>query len=111
MLAQLGKTVADEPGAEARRRLPAADPDGGRLVVRPLGHELRLWHLVGAVRAERRRRRHGDPAMRKAADWLVRIQNADGGWGEDGESYKLDYKAYEPAAEHCVTDGMVLACV
>ncbi len=37
------------------------------------------------------------PAMRKAVDWLVAIQNADGGWGEDGESYKLDYRGYEQA--------------
>lgn len=37
------------------------------------------------------------PAMRKAVDWLVSIQNADGGWGEDGESYKLDYRGYEQA--------------
>ena len=35
--------------------------------------------------------------MRKAADWLVSIQNADGGWGEDGTSYKLDYRGYESA--------------
>ena len=35
--------------------------------------------------------------MRKAADWLVSIQNPDGGWGEDGTSYKLDYRGYEPA--------------
>ena len=35
--------------------------------------------------------------IRKAADWLVSIQNADGGWGEDGTSYKLDYGGYEPA--------------
>ena len=35
--------------------------------------------------------------MRKAVDWLVAIQNDDGGWGEDGESYKLDYKGYETA--------------
>ena len=35
--------------------------------------------------------------MRKAADWLIAIQNADGGWGEDGSSYKLDYRGYEPA--------------
>ena len=35
--------------------------------------------------------------MRKAADWLVAIQNADGGWGEDGDSYKLDYRGYERA--------------
>ena len=35
--------------------------------------------------------------MRKAADWLVAIQNADGGWGEDCDSYRLDYSGYEPA--------------
>ncbi len=40
---------------------------------------------------------HKAPEIRKAVDWLVRIQNNDGGWGEDGSSYKLDYKGYEPA--------------
>ena len=25
------------------------------------------------------------------------IQNEDGGWGEDGASYKLDYRGYEKA--------------
>jgi squalene-hopene/tetraprenyl-beta-curcumene cyclase len=39
----------------------------------------------------------GDPAMRKAADWLVSIQNKDGGWGEDAISYRLDYKGFEGA--------------
>jgi len=29
--------------------------------------------------------------------WLLEIQNADGGWGEDGDSYRLDYKGYQPA--------------
>jgi len=38
------------------------------------------------------------PEMRKAVEWLAAIQNADGGWGEDGSSYKLDYHAYEPAS-------------
>ncbi|MBS0239164.1 MAG: squalene--hopene cyclase [Proteobacteria bacterium] len=41
-----------------------------------------------------------DPAssvVRKAANWLLSIQNPDGGWGEAGDSYKMDYKAYEPA--------------
>ena len=37
------------------------------------------------------------PVMRKAVDWLVKIQNPDGGWGESCESYALDYKGYEPA--------------
>ena len=35
--------------------------------------------------------------MKKAADWLVAIQNSDGGWGENCDSYKLDYKSYESA--------------
>src|SRR5271156_4205966 len=35
--------------------------------------------------------------MRRAAGWLERIQNPDGGWGEGGGSYRLDYKGYEPA--------------
>jgi squalene-hopene/tetraprenyl-beta-curcumene cyclase len=37
------------------------------------------------------------PMMVKGADWLVAIQNRDGGWGEGCESYKLDYRGYEPA--------------
>ena len=41
-----------------------------------------------------------DPAsepIREAADWLLAIQNPDGGWGEDGKSYSLDYRGYERA--------------
>jgi squalene-hopene/tetraprenyl-beta-curcumene cyclase len=38
-----------------------------------------------------------DDTMRRAADWLVAIQNPDGGWGENCDSYKLDYKGYQPA--------------
>ena len=33
-----------------------------------------------------------DDMVRRAADWLLNIQNADGGWGEHGASYKLDYR-------------------
>jgi squalene-hopene/tetraprenyl-beta-curcumene cyclase len=40
---------------------------------------------------------HDSAAMRKAADWLLAIQNSDGGWGEDGSSYKLDYRGHETA--------------
>ncbi len=35
--------------------------------------------------------------VRRAVDWLTGIQNRDGGWGEGGESYKLDYRGFEPA--------------
>jgi squalene-hopene/tetraprenyl-beta-curcumene cyclase len=37
------------------------------------------------------------PMVRRATDWLIAIQNADGGWGEDCVSYALDYGGYEPA--------------
>ncbi len=37
------------------------------------------------------------PTVARATDWLISIQNADGGWGEDCASYKLDYRGHEPA--------------
>jgi squalene-hopene/tetraprenyl-beta-curcumene cyclase len=36
------------------------------------------------------------PMVRRAADWLIAIQNPDGGWGEACDSYRLDYTGYEP---------------
>jgi squalene-hopene/tetraprenyl-beta-curcumene cyclase len=40
---------------------------------------------------------HTAPEIARAAAWLASIQNPDGGWGEDGTSYKLDYRGYEGA--------------
>jgi len=37
------------------------------------------------------------PMVRKAVHWLQAIQNADGGWGEDCVSYRLDYDGHRPA--------------
>jgi squalene-hopene/tetraprenyl-beta-curcumene cyclase len=37
------------------------------------------------------------PMIRRAADWLIAIQNSDGGWGESCDSYKLDYCGYQQA--------------
>jgi len=39
---------------------------------------------------------HASPQISKATSWLISIQNSDGGWGEDGTSYKLDYRGHEP---------------
>ena len=35
--------------------------------------------------------------VRKAVAWLVSVQNPDGGWGEDANSYKID-PAFEPGS-------------
>jgi squalene-hopene/tetraprenyl-beta-curcumene cyclase len=37
------------------------------------------------------------PMVRRASNWLIAIQNKDGGWGENCNSYKLDYRGYEGA--------------
>ena len=34
--------------------------------------------------------------VRRAVDWLISIQNGDGGWGENGDSYRLDYQGHRP---------------
>jgi len=40
---------------------------------------------------------HQDRMIRKAVDWLVAIQNPDGGWGEDATTYRLDYRGQQGA--------------
>jgi squalene-hopene/tetraprenyl-beta-curcumene cyclase len=53
------------------------------------------WSALAGLNAAGVGREH--PMMRKAAEWLIAIQNADGGWGESCDSYRLDYAGYEPA--------------
>jgi squalene-hopene/tetraprenyl-beta-curcumene cyclase len=53
------------------------------------------WSVLSALNAAGFAREA--PEMRKAVAWLAAIQNDDGGWGEDGSSYKLDYRGYEKA--------------
>ena len=58
MLAQLGETPAS-PAMRAGLDYLEREQDAGRQLVRPLGRQLHLRHMVGAVRAQRRRlRRH-----------------------------------------------------
>jgi len=96
MLAQLGETLDT---SEALRRgvdylRDTQSPEGSWYGRWGLNYIYGTWSVLCALNACGMR---GSPEMRKAADWLLRIQNADGGWGEDGSSYKLDYRGYEPA--------------
>ena len=95
MLAQLGETaqsskaVAD--GVAYLRRTQLAEGSWyGRW---GLNYIYGTWSVLCALNAAGVD--HQDPMMRKAVDWLVSIQNEDGGWGEDAISYRLDYKGFE----------------
>jgi squalene-hopene/tetraprenyl-beta-curcumene cyclase len=96
MMAQLGET-ADNPAMRAGlnylRREQAVDGSWfGRWGV---NYVYGTWSALCALNAAGLDA--GDPCVRKAADWLIAIQNPDGGWGENCTSYKLDYRGYESA--------------
>jgi squalene-hopene/tetraprenyl-beta-curcumene cyclase len=95
MLAQLGETVetseALRRGVEYLRKTQL--PDGSWFGRWGVNYIYGTWSVLCALNAAGID--HSDPVICKAADWLISIQNPDGGWGEDGNSYKLDYKGYE----------------
>ena len=97
MLAQLGETIetseALRRGVEYLRR--AQLPDGSWFGRWGINYIYGTWSVLCALNAAGVA--HDDPVIAQAAGWLIAIQNPDGGWGEDGNSYKLDYKGYEPA--------------
>jgi squalene-hopene/tetraprenyl-beta-curcumene cyclase len=97
MLAQLGETAERNPqvaaGIEYLRRTQLAEGSWyGRW---GMNYIYGTWSVLCALNAAGVS--HQDPMIRKAADWLVSIQNEDGGWGEDAITYRLDYVGQEHA--------------
>jgi squalene-hopene/tetraprenyl-beta-curcumene cyclase len=97
MLAQLGETADSSKsvaaGIEYLRRTQLAEGSWyGRW---GLNYIYGTWSVLNALNVAGVSRQ--DPMMRKATDWLVSIQNADGGWGEDATSYRLDYRGWQQA--------------
>ncbi|HET9716049.1 MAG TPA: squalene--hopene cyclase [Pseudolabrys sp.] len=97
MLAQLGDTPN---GSECLSRalqylLSVQTKDGSWYGRWGLNYIYGTWSVLCALGACGIDRDH--VAVRKAINWLRSIQNADGGWGEDGSSYRLDYRGHEPA--------------
>jgi squalene-hopene/tetraprenyl-beta-curcumene cyclase len=95
MLAQLGDTKsasADRVLAYLRR---TQRPDGSWYGRWGINYIYGTWSVLSALNAAGIAPE--EPEMRRAVEWLAAIQNADGGWGEDGSSYKLDYHGYEAA--------------
>ena len=95
MLGQLGGE-GDTGGARAR----AADAylartqraDGAWFGRWGVNYVYGTWSVLCALNA--RGVEPGDPRVRRAVRWLTAIQNADGGWGEDCESYALDHASH-----------------
>ena len=95
MLAQLGEasTMQVRDGIDYLRRTQLAEGSWyGRW---GMNYIYGTWSVLCALKAAGLP--SDAPEMKKASDWLISIQNDDGGWGEDGTSYKLDYRGYENA--------------
>ena len=108
MLAQLGETMESSPalasGVAYLRRTQLADGSWyGRW---GLNYIYGTWSVLCALNAAGVD--HQDPVFRKAVDWLLSIQNQDGGWGEDASSYGLDYKRFEGAPTTASQTGWAL---
>jgi squalene-hopene/tetraprenyl-beta-curcumene cyclase len=96
MLAQLGHAKDTPEMARALAYLEQDQmPDGSWFGRWGVNYVYGTWSALCALNAAGVE--PTTPVMRKAADWLLAIQNPDGGWGEDCDSYKLDYRGYEPA--------------
>ncbi len=97
MLAQMGETAQNS--AAVKRALDylrgTQMPDGSWFGRWGMNYIYGTWSVLCALNAAGLD--HGAAEFRKAVAWLCHIQNSDGGWGEDGSSYKLDYRGYEQA--------------
>jgi squalene-hopene/tetraprenyl-beta-curcumene cyclase len=97
MLVQLGEKAGQSPAVDgAIDYLRRTQREDGSWYGRwGMNYIYGTWSVLCALNAAGVG--HADPMIRKAVDWLIAIQNPDGGWGEDGTSYKLDYRGYGPA--------------
>ncbi|RYD89714.1 MAG: squalene--hopene cyclase, partial [Sphingomonadales bacterium] len=96
MLAQLGYGQDDRRMKTALAYLEREQEHDGSWFGRwGVNYIYGTWSALSALNAARIDPQA--PAMRKAVDWLVKIQNQDGGWGEDCESYALDRTGHNPA--------------
>ncbi|KVS77783.1 squalene--hopene cyclase [Burkholderia cepacia] len=97
MLAQLGETpLNSEPARRALDyMLKEQEPDGSWYGRWGMNYVYGTWTALCSLNAAGLT--PDDPRMKRGAQWLLSIQNKDGGWGEDGDSYKLNYRGFEQA--------------
>jgi squalene-hopene/tetraprenyl-beta-curcumene cyclase len=96
MMAQLGHAPDDPRVKAAIAYLEKVQmPDGSWFGRWGVNYIYGTWSSLAGLNAAGLALDH--PVMKRAADWLIAIQNSDGGWGEGCDSYRLDYKGYAPA--------------
>jgi squalene-hopene/tetraprenyl-beta-curcumene cyclase len=97
MLAQLGASTSKDEALDQgiAYLLHAQETDGSWYGRWGMNYIYGTWSVLCALNAARLA--FSAPAVRKAVQWLHSIQNKDGGWGEGGDSYRLDYQSYEQA--------------
>ncbi|MDQ6703060.1 MAG: squalene--hopene cyclase [Pseudomonadota bacterium] len=97
MLGQLGETPAGNPAVArgVEYLLHTQEKDGSWFGRWGMNYIYGTWSVLCAFNVVKRDPRIAE--VQKAAAWLKSIQNTDGGWGEGGESYEVDYAGYRPA--------------
>ncbi|MGH6863600.1 MAG: squalene--hopene cyclase, partial [Methylocella sp.] len=97
MFGQLGETLAGNPAVTggAEYLLRAQEKDGSWFGRWGMNYIYGTWSVLCALNVV-----DHDPRsleVQQAVAWLKSIRNTDGGWGEGGESYAMDYAGYRPA--------------
>jgi squalene-hopene/tetraprenyl-beta-curcumene cyclase len=93
MLAQLGEASEAPRMQAALRYLEREQREDGAWFGRwGVNYIYGTWSALCALNAAGLDDRSA--AVQKAVGWLIAIQNADGGWGEACDSYKLDYRSH-----------------
>jgi squalene-hopene/tetraprenyl-beta-curcumene cyclase len=96
MLAQLGERPDSPRMAAAIDYLRREqEPEGSWFGRWGVNYIYGTWSVLCALNAAGFDQ--ADPMVARAAAWLEAIQNPDGGWGEDCDSYNLDRTGHVPA--------------
>ncbi len=96
MLAQIGEPANSPSMLEALDYLEREQENDGSWFGRwGVNYIYGTWSVLCALNAADIPQSH--PMIVKSVNWLHAIQNPDGGWGEDCDSYALDYAGHQPA--------------
>jgi squalene-hopene/tetraprenyl-beta-curcumene cyclase len=106
MLAQLGERDSPRMRAGLAWLAREQEPDGSWFGRWGVNYVYGTWSVLCALNAAGVS--HDDPMIAKAAGWLKTVQNADGGWGEDCDSYALDRTGHRAAPSTASQTGWAL---